>query len=135
MLLAVAQAAQAGFTAPHLDYHALAPEIVLSVVLAAVLLADLVLDETKKWVIPAIASFGLLATFVPIITLALYGDDVRSMVGGAYVVDNFALVLKALFIGVGYVVLLHVEHLRRGGRLLRGGVLLPPAGLAAWAWS
>ena len=106
MLLAVAQAAQTGFTAPHLDYHALAPEIVLSVVLAAVLLADLVLDETKKWVIPSIASFGLLATFVPIITLALYGDDVRSMVGGAYVVDNFALVLKALFIGVGYVVLL-----------------------------
>ena len=106
MLLAVAQAAQTEFTAPYLDYHALAPEIVLSVVLAAVLLADLVFDETKKWVIPAIASFGLLATFVPIITLALYGDDVRSMVGGAYVVDNFALVLKALFIGVGYVVLL-----------------------------
>src|SRR5205085_9299870 len=79
---------------------------VLSVVLAAVLLADVVLDESKKWVIPSIASFGLLATFVPIITLALYGSDVRWMVGGAYVVDNFALVLKALFIGVGYVVLL-----------------------------
>jgi len=107
MLLAqAAQAAQGGFSTPHLDYHALAPEIVLSVVLAAVLLADLVLDETKKWVIPSIAGFGLLATFVPIITLALYGSDVRSMVGGAYVVDNFALVLKALFIGVGYVVLL-----------------------------
>ena len=106
MLLSAAQVAQSSFTAPHLDYHALAPEIVLSVVLAAVLLADLVLDESRKWVIPSIASFGLLATFVPILTLALYGDDVRSMVGGAYVVDNFALVLKALFIVVGYVVLL-----------------------------
>jgi NADH-quinone oxidoreductase subunit N len=105
-LLPLLAQAQSGFTAPHLDYHALAPEIVLSVVLAAVLVADLVLDETKKWVIPSIASFGLLATFVPILTLALYGDDVRSMVGGAYVVDNFALVLKGLFIGVGYVVLL-----------------------------
>ena len=104
--LAVAQAAQEGFSAPVLDYHALGPEIVLSIVLAAVLVADLVLDETKKWVIPSIASFGLLATFVPIITLALYGDDVRSMVGGAYVVDNFALVLKGLFVIVGYVVLL-----------------------------
>ncbi len=106
LLAQATEAAQAGFTAPSLDYHALAPEIVLSVVLAAVLVADLVFDETRKWVIPSIASFGLLATFVPIITLALYGDDVRSMVGGAYVVDNFALVLKALFIGVGYVVLL-----------------------------
>ena len=100
------QVAQESFSAPSLDYHALAPEIVLSVVLAAVLVADLVFDETKKWVIPAIASFGLLATFVPILTLALYGDDVRSMVGGAYVIDNFALVLKALFVAVGYVVLL-----------------------------
>ncbi len=105
-LAQAAQAAQEGFSAPSLDYHALAPEIVLSIVLAAVLVADLVFDETKKWVVPAIASFGLLATFVPILTLALYGDDVRSMVGGAYVVDNFALVLKGLFVIVGYVVLL-----------------------------
>ncbi len=94
------------FKAPALDYHALAPEIVLSVVLVAVLLADCLLDDSKKWVIPSIASFGLLATMVPIITLALYGDDVRSMLGGAYVVDNFALVFKALFLGVGFVVLL-----------------------------
>jgi NADH-quinone oxidoreductase subunit N len=94
------------FRAPSIDYHALAPEIILSVVLVAVLLADLLLDESRKWVVGAVASFGLLATMVPIITLALYGDDVRSMFGGAYVVDNFALVFKGLFLGVGYVVLL-----------------------------
>ena len=105
MILELAQAV-IPFKAPTLDYHALAPEIVLSVVLVAVLLADLLLDESRKWVIASIASFGLLATLVPIITLALYGDDVRSMLGGAYVVDNFALVFKALFVGVGYVVLL-----------------------------
>jgi NADH-quinone oxidoreductase subunit N len=105
MILQLAQAV-IPFKAPSLDYHALAPEIVLSVVLVAVLLADVLLDESKKWLIPSIASFGLLATMVPIITLALYGDDVRSMLGGAYVVDNFALVFKGLFVGVGYVVLL-----------------------------
>ena len=38
-------------------------------------------------------------------TLATDGAD-RFLFDGAYVVDNFALVLKALFLGVGYVVLL-----------------------------
>ncbi len=102
------------FTPPSLDYHALAPEIVLTGVLVLVLLADLVVPEGRKWRLSNLAGFGLLASFVPIVTLALYGDDVRSMVDGAYVVDNFALVLKALFIGIGYVILLmstnHVEE-------------------------
>ncbi|MDQ4132491.1 MAG: NADH-quinone oxidoreductase subunit N [Actinomycetota bacterium] len=96
----------AGFTTPDLDYHALAPEIVITAVLAVGLLADLVLSEDKKWWVPNLASFGLLAALIPIVSLAIYGDDTRSMVGGAYVVDDFALVMKALFILTGYVVLL-----------------------------
>jgi NADH-quinone oxidoreductase subunit N len=106
VLAQAAQAAQGGFSAPALDYHALAPEIVLTGVIAVVLFADLFLEERRKWVLSSLASFGLLASFLPILTLAVSGDDSRSMVGGAYVVDNFALVLKGLFIGVGYVVLL-----------------------------
>jgi len=102
------------FATPTLDYHALAPEIIITAVLAVVLVADLFVPEGRKWRLSTLAGFGLLLSFVPIVTLALYGDDVRSMVGGAYVVDNFALVLKALFIGIGYVILLmsanHVEE-------------------------
>ena len=94
------------FQAPSLDYHGLAPEMVLTAVLAVVLVADLVLPRERKWVIPSLASFGLLVAFIPIVTLAVSGVGARSMVGGAYVVDSFALVLKALFIAVGYVVLL-----------------------------
>jgi NADH-quinone oxidoreductase subunit N len=94
------------FHSPHLDYHALSPEIVLTVVLATVLVADLFLDRSQKWLLSNIAGFGLLAAMVPIISLALSGHDTRSMLGGAYVVDNFALVLKGLFLAVGYVVLL-----------------------------
>jgi len=94
------------FHPPSLDYHALAPEIILSVVLATVLLADLFLDQTRKWLLSSIVGFGLLLTMVPILTLALSDNRSRSLVGGAYVVDNFALVLKALFLAVGYVVLL-----------------------------
>ncbi|HUP84238.1 MAG TPA: NADH-quinone oxidoreductase subunit N [Acidimicrobiales bacterium] len=94
------------FTAPYLDYAALAPELILTVVLVIVLLVDLFVDETQKYLVPSIAGFGVLASMFPLIYLALEGDDVRSMFSGAYVSDNFALVLKALFLASGYVVLL-----------------------------
>ena len=94
------------FNPPTLDYHALAPEIVLVLVIGLVLVADLFLDSSRKWLLSNIAAFGLIAAMVPILSLALSDNNVRSMVGGAYVVDNFALVLKALFLGVGFVVLL-----------------------------
>jgi NADH-quinone oxidoreductase subunit N len=97
--------AAAAFHAPHLDYHALAPEIVLTGTLVLLLLGDAFLDEPRKWVLSDFAGFGVLAALVPIITLAVSGHE-RSMVGGAYVVDKFALVLKALFLVVGYVVAL-----------------------------
>ncbi len=94
------------FTPPSLDYHGLAPEIILTLVLAIVLVADLFLDSSRKWLLSNIAAFGLVAAMVPILTLALSDTEVRSMVDGAYVVDNFALVLKGLFLAVGFVVLL-----------------------------
>ncbi|MBW3615478.1 MAG: NADH-quinone oxidoreductase subunit N [Actinobacteria bacterium] len=105
VLVAATQAA-GEFVTPRLDYAALAPEIILTGVIVVVLLLDLFLDETQKYVIPSIAGFGILAAAFPLVFLAVQGDDVRSMVGGAYVSDNFALVFKALFLGTGYVVLL-----------------------------
>jgi NADH-quinone oxidoreductase subunit N len=95
----------AAFDAPYIDYHAVAPEIVLTGVLVLVLLADLVVDETRKVMVTNLAGIGVLAAMVPIITLAVDGPD-RAMFGGAYVVDDFALLLKALFLASGYVVLL-----------------------------
>ncbi len=93
------------FDAPVLDYHALAPEIVLAIVAMIVLLADLFLHETRKPLVNSIAGLGLLGSTIPLLTLANSGTD-RSLFGGAYVVDNFSLVLKALFLLAGYVVLL-----------------------------
>jgi len=93
-----------GFTPPTIDFHAFAPEIVLVGVLVVVLIADLVF-ERDKWLVSSLAGIGVLAALVPVITLALDGAD-RSMFGGAYEVDGFALVMKALFLVVGYVVIL-----------------------------
>jgi NADH-quinone oxidoreductase subunit N len=101
-------AATQTFKAPYFDYHALAPEIVLTATALVVLVADLVLDETRKHLVNTLAAVGLLASFVPIVTLAAKGisGHPRTMFGGAYVVDVFSLVLKALFIGTGYIILL-----------------------------
>ena len=94
-----------GFDAPNIDYHAFAPEIVLTATLVLVLLLDLVFEERGRWATSSIAGIGLLAAMVPVLTLAVDGFD-RSMFDGAYVVDNFALVTKALFLVSGYVTIL-----------------------------
>ena len=95
----------APWQSPTVDYHALAPEIILAGTIVVLLVADLFLPERQKWATSTIAGLGLLAALVPILTLAIDGDD-RSMFNGGYVVDNFALVLKALFLLAGYIVIL-----------------------------
>lgn len=99
--------AQAGdWVSPTLDWHALAPEIVLAIGINLVLALDLQLAETKKWMIATITGFVLLAAFVPIVTLAVIGDGTRSLFDGRYVIDDYALVWKGLFLLAAYVVVL-----------------------------
>jgi NADH-quinone oxidoreductase subunit N len=98
-------AAQAGFKVPNLDYHALLPEIIVASTLAIVLVADLFINEDNKWVLSNVSGWGLLAALIAVVELGARGHR-ASMVGGAYVVDDFALVFKGLFLVVGYIVLL-----------------------------
>jgi NADH-quinone oxidoreductase subunit N len=99
-------AQMAEWVQPTLDYHALAPEIVLAVGICALLILDLFLPERSKWATSTVAGLMLLGTLIPIVTLAADDSAVRSMFGGAYVVDDFSLVLKALFLIAGYVIVL-----------------------------
>ena len=109
--------AQAGdWQAPEIDWHAIAPELVLIVGINVVLGVDLYLDASKKWMMSLISGFVLLGAFIPIVTLATIGDTPRSLFDGRYVIDDYALVLKALFLLVGYViVLLSQTELEEGG--------------------
>jgi len=93
------------FEAPSLDYHALAPELVLVGAFVAVFVADLAGLRFKP-LLASIAGLGLLGAMVPVLTLVVSDEPVRAMFGGGYVVDNFALALKALFIVGAYVVIL-----------------------------
>jgi NADH-quinone oxidoreductase subunit N len=102
------------FVAPSIDFHALAPELVLLGTLLVILFVDLVFEDRGSWSTPTLAGIGLLAALVPVLTLAVDGGD-RSMFGGAYVVDDFALVMKALFLLAGYVtVLLSTDYIADG---------------------
>ena len=98
--------AAAPWTAPVVDYHGLAPEIVVALGLCVVLLVDLFLAERSKWLLASLTGFTLLGAFIPILTLALDDAGVRSMFDGRYVIDDFSLILKGLFLLAGYVVVL-----------------------------
>jgi NADH-quinone oxidoreductase subunit N len=109
--------AQAGdWVSPTIDWHALAPEIVLVIGINLVLLIDLNLAETKKWMLATITGLVYLGAFVPVVTLAVIGDGARSLFDGRYVIDDYALILKALFLLVAYVVVLMSQtELEEGG--------------------
>ena len=69
------------------DVHALAPAIVITATIVVVLIADFFFEYRERFKTYQLASFGTLLAIVPILTLARAGG-VRSLFGGAYVVDN-----------------------------------------------
>ncbi len=80
MLGVVAQVA--AFDRPPIDWHAVAPELVLLAVGAVATLVDVTLLDRGRKYSPSIAGLGFLAALVPVITLAVDGQD-RVMFGGA----------------------------------------------------
>jgi len=102
------------FERPTIDWHAFAPEIILLSALLLVLLLDIIFDEGARKFVPTVAGAGLLGALLPVITLGVEGQD-RFMFGGAFAVDDAALVLKALFLIGGYiVVLMSIDYIREG---------------------
>jgi NADH-quinone oxidoreductase subunit N len=93
------------FDKPVIDWHAFSPEIVLVAGLCLFIVADVVKLDAFRRLASTLAGWILLGAMIPILTLAWNGDD-RSMFGGAFVVDNFALIIKATFLLSAYVVVL-----------------------------
>ncbi|WP_395092565.1 NADH-quinone oxidoreductase subunit N, partial [Ilumatobacter sp.] len=104
------------WVAPTIDWHAIAPELVLVAGINIVLLIDLNISESKKWIMATLTGFVMLAALIPVVTLFVIGDDSRSMFGGRYVIDEYALIMKAFFLLVAYVVILMSQtELEEGG--------------------
>lgn len=104
------------WTAPAIDWHALAPELILILGINLVLLIDLNLGEARKWAMASLTGIVLLAAFVPVVTLAVADAPSRELFDGRYVIDHYALILKAIFLLVAYVVVLMSQNeLEEGG--------------------
>jgi NADH-quinone oxidoreductase subunit N len=95
------------------DWHALAPELVLTVAACVVLVADLFLPREAKWLAMPLSAAGLVGTLAAVVSLI--GSDDRLTLGGAFEVDTFSLVFKGLFCVIGLIVLaISYDYFRDG---------------------
>jgi NADH-quinone oxidoreductase subunit N len=102
------------FTAPGIDFHAFAPEIIVAATIVVVLLLDL-FTEQRSGFVAWVASMGLLIAAIPLITLATGTHEANMFGNGAYVVDNFSLVLKGVFLLSGWlVIMLSLNYIGEG---------------------
>ncbi len=104
---------------PEIDYMALAPELVVVATMLAVFTLDLLLPRSKKFWTATVAVGGTAAAAIPLIVLASDGTT-RSMFDGSYVVDEFAVILKTLFIVAAYIVLLMSHDYIESDRYYQG---------------
>jgi NADH-quinone oxidoreductase subunit N len=102
---------------PSVDWHAIAPELVLTATACIVLVADLFLPERTKWLAMPLSALGILGTAVAVVTLI--GND-RTTLGGSFEIDAFALLFKVVFCALGLVLLAISFHFFRGGDYYQG---------------
>src|SRR5215216_7639737 len=100
-----------------IDYTAILPEMILAGTIVLVLVVDAFLSPARKWMAMPLAFLGVLASLIA--TLTLIGDD-RSTFGGAFVVDEFALLFKVFFLSVALLVLMVSFRYFREGRFYQG---------------
>lgn len=102
-----------------IDYLALAPELIVAGTLVLVLGLDLTLPRVKKYWTATAAVFGSAIALLPLAFLAVDGET-RSMFDGSFVVDEFALVLKGLFLIAAYIVFLMSVNYIESDRYYQG---------------
>jgi len=111
--------AQTTLTTASVDIHAILPEIFVTAALVAVLVIDLALPERFKSINGVIAMSGVSAAGIALITLVT--EVPRKTFGGSFVVDNYALLFKFLFIAVAAIlILMSVTYLDEVVRNIQG---------------
>ncbi len=109
------------FVRPIIDWHGVAPELTLLAIGAMVTLVDIIWNEKAQRIIPTLTGLGFLAALLPVLTLWSDRDELpRVMWDGAYVVDEYSLVLKGLFLVSAYVVVLLATNYMHDGDYYEG---------------
>lgn len=107
-----------------IDYHALLPELILGGAALLVLVVDLFLPADRKWLAMPLSMFGVLGSLAAVLTLAgdtrgtfcIENDPSRC----SFVVDNYAVLFKVLFLGSALVILLLSLNYFEEGRYFQG---------------
>src|SRR5437588_9115912 len=96
----------------NIDYPAIAPELILTGTILAVLVIDTFLGRERKWLAMPISLVGVLGALAAALTLI---NSHRSTFGGMYVVDPFAVLFKIFFLVAAVVVLgISLRYIREG---------------------
>lgn len=102
-----------------IDWHAVAPELVLTAAASLVLVIDLFLPRESKWLVMPFAAAGLIGTLAAV--ASLIGQDLpRETLNGSFVVDNFGLLFKGLFCVLGLLIVAISFNYFRKGRYYQG---------------
>lgn len=120
MINALLAAAPGEWSTPDVDYFAIAPEIVVAAGICLVIIVDLFVEESKRWMTAAISGFVLLGAIIPVVALGLDDTPARMLFDGRYVVDDFSIIFKALFLLAGYVVVLLSQQYVEDGDYYQG---------------
>src|SRR5919106_490879 len=99
------------------DYHAVAPELILAGTVLVVLFMDLFLRPQRKWWAMPVSFLGTAGALGA--TLTLIGER-RTSFGGTYVLDSFAILFKVFFLGVALAVLMISLRYVQQGRYYQG---------------
>jgi NADH-quinone oxidoreductase subunit N len=100
------------------EWHALAPELVLTAAACLVLLADLFLPDDAKWIAMPLSAAGILGTLAAIVSLI--GTPDRTTLSGAFEINAFALAFKGLFCLLGLLIMAISFHYFRSGPYYQG---------------
>jgi len=104
-------------TQPGVDWHALAPELVMASAACIVLVADLFLPRNSRWIAMPLSAAGIIGTLAAVVSLI--GTETTTL-AGTFEVDVFSLLFKALFCVLGLIILAISFHYFRGGSYYQG---------------
>jgi len=104
-------------TQPSVDWHALAPEIVLASAACLVLVADLFLPRNAKWIAMPLSAAGIIGTLAAVVSLI---NTETTTLAGTFEVDAFSLLFKGLFCILGLIILAISFHYFRAGSYYQG---------------
>ncbi len=104
------------FAMPAINFAAIMPETILSIVAMALLLINVFVPSEKKAYLGYLSLIGIVVTFVPIVTGWNAPVELQSGFNGAVLQDKFALFFKVIFlVSAALSILIADQYMEREG--------------------